>query len=70
MDSILKTKTYIVGDSLTLADLSIAGSLQAGFKLFIDPKTRGQFPHLTRWFSNISSLPPFIKAFDKTEFCT
>ena len=63
LENTLKSKTYLVGDRLTLADLSIAGSLQVGFKLFIDPKTRGQFPQITRWFTNISILPPFIKEF-------
>lgn len=69
LDTTLKLRTYLVGDKLTSADLSVAGVLQVAFKLLFDAKARNQYPHLTRWFSNVSSLPPFIEAFGETHLC-
>lgn len=69
MDNTLKFKTYLVGDSLTLADVINAGLLQVAFKLLLDPKQRGQYPHLSRWFNNIVSLPPFVDSFGVTHLC-
>lgn len=69
LDGILKFKTYLAGDKLTLADLINAGLLQVSFKLFFDSKVRSQYPHLSRWFSNIASLPLFVDAFGVTHLC-
>lgn len=69
LDGILKFKTYLVGDKLTLADIINAGFIQVSYKLLFDAKTRNQYPHLSRWFSNIASLPPFIDSFGITHLC-
>ncbi|KAF9217840.1 Elongation factor 1-gamma [Podila verticillata] len=51
--------TYMVGERVTLADISGASSLLMGFKLVFDPPFRKQFPAVTRWFNTILHQPHF-----------
>lgn len=53
MDKSLKGKQYLVGDSLTIADLSIAGSLTYAGQLNFPIN---EFPNLNGWFDRITAL--------------
>lgn len=58
MDASLKGKQYLVGDSLTVADLTVAASFTYAdaLKLPID-----QFPNVKSWFDRITSLDAWKK---------
>lgn len=56
-DEYIKGKSYIVGDQVTIADISVANSYTWLFKLLLDDKTRPQLPNLLAWFQKVSTLP-------------
>ncbi|KAF9936462.1 Elongation factor 1-gamma [Mortierella alpina] len=55
----LVKKTYLVGERVTLADISAATSLLLAFKHIFDPQFRKEFPAMTRWFTTIVHQPHF-----------
>ncbi|KAG0057668.1 hypothetical protein BGZ83_005607 [Gryganskiella cystojenkinii] len=52
-------KTFLVGERVTLADISAATGLFAGFKLLFDATFRKEFPAVTRWFNTIVNQTHF-----------
>lgn len=46
----LTTRTFLVGDALTLADLTGASSLLWAFMHVVDERWRKQFPDVVRWY--------------------
>ncbi|KAF9962286.1 hypothetical protein BGZ72_008421 [Mortierella alpina] len=52
-------KTYLVGERVTLADIAVASSLYAGFKLVFDATFRKEIPAVTRWFTTVVNQPNF-----------
>lgn len=60
LDAHLNLKTYIVGESMTLADITIASALVYPAKLAMDAKYRAQFPNVFRWFDLCVHQPQFV----------
>ncbi len=58
LDKRLQGKQYIVGNALTLADLTIASSLMYAKQA---EAPVGEFPEVQRWFSRISELEGWKK---------
>jgi elongation factor 1-gamma len=56
----LADKTFLVGERITLADISVACSLLLPFKMVLDPATRAKFQNVTRWFTTLINQPQFI----------
>ncbi|KAF9184834.1 hypothetical protein BGZ51_003099 [Haplosporangium sp. Z 767] len=52
-------KTYLVGERVTLADISAATSLYHGFKSLFDVSFRKAIPAVTRWFTTIVNQANF-----------
>jgi elongation factor 1-gamma len=46
----LLSRTYLVGEAITLADVTLACALLYPFKLVLDAAARADFPSVTRWF--------------------
>jgi len=57
LDSHLITRTYIVGNTVTLADIVLATSLLELYQLVLDPTFRGPFVNVNRWFTTIVNQP-------------
>jgi elongation factor 1-gamma len=55
----LKKNPFLVGGSLTLADVSLASSLVWAFRALFDDKYRKPLPALLGWFHNTTSNPAF-----------
>jgi len=55
----LADKTYLVGEKVTLADITVVSALVYPFKFVADPAFRGQFPHVIRWFTTCVNQPQF-----------
>jgi elongation factor 1-gamma len=53
----LQTKTYLVGETVTLADIYLFSAMVEPMALVLDRKLRDTFVNVTRWFSTIASLP-------------
>lgn len=52
---------FLVGENVTLADISVAMALLRGYTLVFDPKFRKPFEAVNRWFNNCITQP-FWKA--------
>ena len=53
MDDQLQTRTWICGETLTLADFSLAASFQTGVKARLPMDA---YPHVAAWFSRVQAL--------------
>ncbi|KAF9358817.1 Elongation factor 1-gamma [Mortierella sp. AD094] len=65
----LVKKTYLVGERVTLADISAAISLFHGFKLVFDAPFRQTYPAVTRWFTTIVNQPTFKDVAGEFKLC-
>merc|ERR1712240_406610 len=49
----LLTRTFLVGERVTLADISVACTLLSLYKQVLDPAFRGSFTNVNRWFTTV-----------------
>ena len=59
LNSALETRTFLVGERITLADISVATALLQLYQQVLDPAFRGPFPHVNRWFVTLVNQPQF-----------
>jgi len=57
----LATRTFMVGNSITIADVSLAAALHGMYSTVFDAAFRGQFVHVQRWFELIANQDEFKK---------
>jgi len=57
-DKFLLNRTYLVGENLTVADVSTALNLLAAFQNVFDGKVRGSLVNVTRWFTTVINQKP------------
>ncbi|KAG0339456.1 hypothetical protein BG004_006817, partial [Podila humilis] len=60
---------YLVGERVTLADISVVTSLHNGFKFVFDRTFRNEYPAVTRWFTTIVNQPNFKAVAGEFDFC-
>ena len=60
LEAALVDKTFLVGDKITLADITVASALVYPMKLLFTPDFRAQFPCVMRWFMTCVHQPEFI----------
>jgi len=68
LDALLSETPYIVGKSLSIADIPMA---VLGFWLFTQiygEKTVAAYPNVLKWYTSVSTLPQFTKYLGKTYF--
>merc|ERR1712173_450220 len=53
----LLTRTFLVGERLTLADIAVACTLLNLYKQVMDPNFRKPFMNVTRWFTTVINQP-------------
>merc|ERR1712119_40963 len=53
----LLTRTFLVGERLTLADIAVACTLLNLYKHVLDPAFRKPFLNVTRWFTTVINQP-------------
>jgi elongation factor 1-gamma len=61
LNDTLLTKTFLVGERVTLADISLCCDLVCLYKLVLDPKFRAPYGNLNRWFMTCINQPQFKK---------
>jgi elongation factor 1-gamma len=60
LENHVKTRTHIVGEKFTLADVAVASALFFPLKYIWDENFRkGLIPATTKWFEHIFSHPAF-----------
>ena len=57
----LLTRTWFVGERLTLADIVIGCSLLKAYQVVLEPNTRKAYPNLNRWFTTFVNQPQVKK---------
>lgn len=57
----LKTRTYLVGERITLADISVASELILAYEHVADEQFRAPYVNLNRWFQTMVNQPQFKK---------
>jgi len=55
----LKSHTFLVGERISAADISISMSLLMAFKLIFAPAIREKYANVTRWFTTLVNQPQF-----------
>ena len=57
----LASSTYLVGHSVTLADIITTSNLYTGFDLILTKSFTSEFPHVERYFWTLVTQPNFQK---------
>lgn len=68
-DTILQPKTYLVGETITLADILFSRLLCRVFDMILEPKDRKNFVNLTRWYVTIANQPNFRDIVGEMKLC-
>lgn len=57
------SQQYLVGSTVTLADIMVFGPLAAGSKFLIDDAIRKEVPAVAKYLDHLAALPEFAKHF-------
>jgi asparaginyl-tRNA synthetase len=63
LNNSLKGKSFLVGKSVTIADIAVAAALWQPFTLVIDASQRSSVPALDAWFQKVTSMSQFAGVF-------
>uniref|UniRef100_A0AAQ5ZXB7 Valine--tRNA ligase n=1 Tax=Amphiprion ocellaris TaxID=80972 RepID=A0AAQ5ZXB7_AMPOC len=78
LDQALEPRTFLVGESITLADMAVATAVLLPFKyvlhiiLFsfaLEPSDRETLTNVTRWFTTCINQPQFMKVLGQITLC-
>ncbi|CAN7999836.1 unnamed protein product [Ixodes hexagonus] len=65
----LLTRTYLVGERLTLADIAVFTALLPLYKLVLEPSFRAPYVNVNRWFDTLAHQPEFQKILGDVKLC-
>ncbi|KAF5376646.1 hypothetical protein D9615_007879 [Tricholomella constricta] len=68
LDAHLATRTFFVGERITLADIFVAGVLQRAVTVTVDAAVRAGIPHLVRHLETIVNQPQLKDIFGPVEY--
>jgi len=66
----LLSRTYLVGERLTLADIALACTLLSLYQQVMDPAFRGAFGNVNRWFTTVVNQPNAKAVLGAVVLCT
>jgi len=69
LDGHLLTRTYLVGERITLADISVACYLVELYRLVLDEEFRRSYPNTNRWFTTLINQPQFKAVLGTVTLC-
>ncbi|XP_038075313.1 elongation factor 1-gamma-like [Patiria miniata] len=69
LNDTLKTKTFLVGERVTLADISVACSLLLLYKNVLEPQFRAPFTNVNRWFTTLVNQPQAKAVLGEVQLC-
>lgn len=61
-NGVLQSRTFFVGERITLADIALACALLPAFEKLLEPAVRAPYPHLVRWFTTVVNQRQFAAA--------
>ncbi|CAH1127902.1 unnamed protein product [Ceutorhynchus assimilis] len=65
----LLTRTYLVGERISLADIVVASNLLNPYKYVLDPEYRKAFGNVNRWFTTLINQPQFKAVLGDVVLC-
>merc|ERR1712149_103599 len=66
----LLTKTFLVGERLTLADIAVACTMLSLYKQVLDPAFRKPFTNVNRWFTTVVNQTNAKAVLGQVDLCT
>ncbi|KAI1885756.1 hypothetical protein AGOR_G00207080 [Albula goreensis] len=69
LDQTLQPRTYLVGESISLADIAVTIAVLLPFKYALEPSDRKSLINVTRWFMTCINQPKFQKVLGKITLC-
>merc|ERR1712002_1452888 len=66
----LLTKTFLVGERISLADISVCCTMLNLFKMVLDPAFRKNYVNVTRWFTTVVNQPNMKAVIGNFAMCT
>merc|ERR1711962_169894 len=66
----LLTKTFLVGERISLADIAVSCTMLNLFKLVLDPAFRKSYVNVTRWFTTVVNQPNVKAVVGSVALCT
>uniref|UniRef100_UPI00403863B6 elongation factor 1-gamma-like n=1 Tax=Callospermophilus lateralis TaxID=76772 RepID=UPI00403863B6 len=69
LDAHLKTRTFLVGERVTLADITVVCTLLWLYKQVLEPSFRQAFPNTNRWFLTCINQPQFQAILGEVKLC-
>jgi len=70
LDGYLLAKTYLVGEKVTQADISLACNLLMPYQQVLDPEFRKPYQNVNRWFTTVVNQPQFKKVVGEVTLAT
>uniref|UniRef100_A0A1X7SSY8 Elongation factor 1-gamma n=1 Tax=Amphimedon queenslandica TaxID=400682 RepID=A0A1X7SSY8_AMPQE len=69
LNDVLATRTFLVGERVTLADIGVCCTLLMLYKQVLEPQSRNSFVNLNRWFVTCINQPQFKKVLGDVTLC-
>ncbi|KAF7729667.1 Elongation factor 1-gamma [Apophysomyces ossiformis] len=69
LNKILLTKTYLVGESITFADIAVVCALVLPYKTVFDKEFRSQYKNVSRYFTTVVGKEHFKAALGEIALC-
>lgn len=69
LDNILYTKTYLVGERISLADIAVVTAMIPLYEYVLDPACRKPYTHLNRWFFTVLNQPQVASVIKNFQLC-
>ncbi|CAK9807202.1 Alanine--tRNA ligase, cytoplasmic [Anthophora plagiata] len=69
LNNILLTKTYLVRERISLADIAVFTALLPLYEHILDPVCRKQYTNLNRWFFTVLNQPQVASVIKRFEVC-
>jgi elongation factor 1-gamma len=68
VEKYLSSRTYLVGERITLADITVASALKGVYETHIDASLRPQYPHSLRFYHTIVNQEKIKPIWGETDF--
>jgi len=69
LNGFLETRTFLVGERVTLADIALACNMLMLYAQVLDPKFREPFANVNRWFMTCINQPQFKQVLGEFTLC-
>jgi len=69
LNNTLLTKTFLVGERVTLADIAVCCNLVLLYKQVMEPSFRAPYGNVNRWFTTLINQPQFKKVLGEVKLC-